>query len=101
MYRIDLLCAKIDLVQSPYSTGGGAFMIKEDDGLKATYTFASRVAAYAEEWALACRKARRDDAIPAAELLSYLELSFTLISALSVLLHDRYAKSLHGKPQMN
>jgi hypothetical protein len=71
MYRIDLLCAKIDIVPSPYSTGGLAFVVKEDDGSKATYTFASRVAATAEEWALACRKARRDDAIPTAELLSY------------------------------
>ena len=70
MYRIDLLCAKIDIIPSPLQSGGAAFVVREDDGAKGLYTFVARVAAYAEEWVLACRRARRDDAISTADLLT-------------------------------
>lgn len=78
MFKVDLLCAKIDAIADSSGTGG-AFLVQVDGEEKQTYVFESRVPAFVEEWVIACRRARRDDAASSKDLLSYaksLDLQF-------------------------
>ena len=96
-------------------------LVKEEEDAKVAYTIASRVAAYAEDWALvpslllllislpllsllplsqACRRARKDDAMSTENMLSYAKSQSALKHALSTKLSaENLSKAIEASTQ--